>query len=94
MTGVKYQTISSSSVNVGGVTYATAGPGVAGGAGYVQADTVHQLKAEQRIDKREYREELHHDLMATMMQQQGTTVISRTTSNNVASRLSYNVRAL
>ncbi|KPJ08279.1 Zinc finger protein 460 [Papilio machaon] len=68
-TGVKYQTISSSSVNVGGVAYAGASAGA--GAGYVQTDTVHQLKAEQRIDKREYREELHHDLMATMMQQQG-----------------------
>lgn len=62
-TGVKYQTISSSSVNLGNIAYG-------GQASYVQAETVHQhLKAEQRPDKREYREELHHDLMATMMQQ-------------------------
>ncbi|CAH0579176.1 unnamed protein product [Chrysodeixis includens] len=63
-TGVKYQTISAtSSVNLGNIAYG-------GQASYVQAETVHQqLKAEQRADKREYREELHHDLMATMMQQ-------------------------
>ncbi|XP_068631667.1 uncharacterized protein [Battus philenor] len=65
-TGVKYQTISAStsSVNLGNIAYG-------GQGGYVQAETVHQLKAEQRTDKREYREEIHHDLMATMMQQQG-----------------------
>jgi hypothetical protein len=51
-------------VNLGNISYG-------GQAGYVQAETVHQLKAEQRSDKREYREEIHHDLMATMMQQQG-----------------------
>ncbi|CAH2037852.1 unnamed protein product, partial [Iphiclides podalirius] len=63
-TGVKYQTISAtSSVNLGNIAYG-------GQGGYVQAETVHQLKAEQRTDKREYREELHHDIMATMMQQQ------------------------
>ncbi|CAH0701370.1 unnamed protein product [Spodoptera exigua] len=63
-TGVKYQTISaSSSVNLGNIAYG-------GQASYVQAETVHQqLKAEQRPEKREYREELHHDIMATMMQQ-------------------------
>lgn len=62
-TGVKYQTISSSSVNLGNIAYG-------GQTSYVQAETVHQqLKTEQRVDKREYREELHHDLMATMMQQ-------------------------
>ncbi|XP_026725203.1 neurotrophin receptor-interacting factor homolog [Trichoplusia ni] len=69
-TGVKYQTISAtSSVNLGNIAYG-------GQASYVQAETVHQqLKAEQRADKREYREELHHDLMATMMQQhQGINV--------------------
>lgn len=66
-TGVKYQTISaSSSVNLGNIAYG-------GQASYVQAETVHQqLKSEQRADKREYREDLHHDLMATMMQQQVT----------------------
>ncbi|XP_028043982.1 zinc finger protein 551-like isoform X1 [Bombyx mandarina] len=60
--GVKYQTItaSSSSVNLGNVSYG-------GQTSYVQAE-VQQLK-EQRLDKREYREELHHDLMATMMHQ-------------------------
>ncbi|CAH0398015.1 unnamed protein product [Chilo suppressalis] len=63
-TGVKYQTISSSSVNLGNIAYG------GGQTSYVQ-ETVQQLKAEQR-DKREYREELHHDLMATMMQQQVT----------------------
>ncbi|KAL4709925.1 hypothetical protein ACJJTC_003888 [Scirpophaga incertulas] len=64
-TGVKYQTISasSSSVNLGNICYGAQ-------TGYVQAETVQHLKAEQRVDKREYREELHHDLMATMMQQQ------------------------
>lgn len=60
-TGVKYQTISSS-VNLGNIAYG-------GQANYVQGETVHQMKAEQRMDKREFREELHHDLMATMMQQ-------------------------
>ncbi|KAJ2946112.1 hypothetical protein O0L34_g5034 [Tuta absoluta] len=62
-TGVKYQTISasSSSVNLGNISY--------GGQSYVQAETVQQLKAENRADKREFREEVHHDLMATMMQQ-------------------------
>ncbi|CAG9786314.1 unnamed protein product [Diatraea saccharalis] len=61
--GVKYQTISaSSSVNLGNIAYG------GGQTSYVQ-ETVQQLKAEQR-DKREYRDELHHDLMATMMQQQ------------------------
>lgn len=65
---MKYQTISAtSSVNLGNIAYG-------GQGGYVQAETMHQLKAEQRIDKREYREELHHDLMATMMQQQGETL--------------------
>lgn len=62
-TGVKYQTISaSSSVNLGNIAYG-------GQTSYLQAETVHQMKAEQRMDKREFREELHHDLMATMMQQ-------------------------
>ncbi|KAJ8730273.1 hypothetical protein PYW07_017311 [Mythimna separata] len=72
-TGVKYQTISSSSVNLGNIAYG-------GQASYVQAETVQQhLKAEQRPDKREYREELHHDLMATMMQQhQGINVAQAT----------------
>ncbi|XP_059053084.1 zinc finger and BTB domain-containing protein 14-like isoform X1 [Achroia grisella] len=66
-TGVKYQTISTSSVNLGNIAYG-------GQASYVQAETVHQqLKAEQRTDKREYRDELHHDLMATMMQQHQVT---------------------
>ncbi|CAB3223817.1 unnamed protein product [Arctia plantaginis] len=67
-TGVKYQTISSSSsVNLGNIAYG-------GQTSYVQAETVHQqLKTEQRVDKREYREELHHDLMATMMQQHQVT---------------------
>ncbi|XP_075973622.1 uncharacterized protein LOC142974932 isoform X2 [Anticarsia gemmatalis] len=67
-TGVKYQTISaSSSVNLGNIAYG-------GQTSYVQAETVHQqLKSEQRADKREYREELHHDLMATMMQQHQVT---------------------
>ncbi|CAH0719546.1 unnamed protein product, partial [Brenthis ino] len=61
-TGVKYQSITatSSTVNVGNIAY-----GGAGQVGYVQ-ETV--LKGEQR-DKREYRDELHHDLMASMMQQ-------------------------
>ncbi|XP_047529972.1 chorion transcription factor Cf2-like [Vanessa atalanta] len=61
-TGVKYQSITatSSTVNVGNIAY-----GGGGQVGYVQ-ETV--LKGEQR-DKREYREELHHDLMASMMQQ-------------------------
>ncbi|CAH2106637.1 unnamed protein product [Euphydryas editha] len=61
-TGVKYQSITatSSTVNVGNIAY-----GGSGQVGYVQ-ETV--LKGEQR-DKREYREELHHDLMASMMQQ-------------------------
>lgn len=66
-TGVKYQTISasSSSVNLGNITYG-------GQTSYVQTESVQQqLKAEHRAEKREYREELHHDLMATMMQQQG-----------------------
>ncbi|KAH9640117.1 hypothetical protein HF086_016048 [Spodoptera exigua] len=73
-TGVKYQTISaSSSVNLGNIAYG-------GQASYVQAETVHQqLKAEQRPEKREYREELHHDIMATMMQQhQGINVAQAT----------------
>lgn len=62
-TGVKYQTISAtSSVNLGNIAYG-------GQTSYVQAESIHQLKAEQRTDKREYREELHHDIMATMMQQ-------------------------
>ncbi|KAG6450326.1 hypothetical protein O3G_MSEX006510 [Manduca sexta] len=68
-TGVKYQTISAStsSVNLGNITYG-------GQASYVQTETVQQqLKAEQRTDKREYREELHHDLMATMMHQHQVT---------------------
>lgn len=50
-------------MNLGNIAYG-------GQASYVQAETVHQqLKAEQRPEKREYREELHHDIMATMMQQ-------------------------
>ncbi|KAJ0177058.1 hypothetical protein K1T71_007067 [Dendrolimus kikuchii] len=62
-TGVKYQTISAtSSVNLGNIAYG-------GQTSYVQAESIHQLKAEQRTDKREYRDELHHDIMATMMQQ-------------------------
>lgn len=61
-TGVKYQTISSSSVNLGNIAYG-------GQTSYVQAETVHQMKAEHRTDRREFREEIHHDLMATMMQQ-------------------------
>lgn len=62
-TGVKYQTVSSSSsVNLGNIAYG-------GQTSYMQAETVHQMKAEQRVDKREFREEIHHDLMATMMQQ-------------------------
>lgn len=64
---MKYQTISaSSSVNLGNITYG-------GQTSYVQAE-MHQLK-EQR-DKREYRDDLHHDLMTTMMQQQGDKVYS------------------
>ncbi|XP_060802981.1 chorion transcription factor Cf2 [Amyelois transitella] len=60
-TGVKYQTISaSSSVNLNNITY--------GGQSYVQEV---QLK-EQRTDKREYREELHHDLVTVMQQHQVT----------------------
>lgn len=62
---MKYQTISAStsSVNLGNITYG-------GQASYVQE--TQQLKAER--DKREYREEVHHDIMATMMQQhQGET---------------------
>ncbi|XP_053607171.1 zinc finger protein 444-like [Plodia interpunctella] len=60
-TGVKYQTISaSSSVNLNNIQY--------GGQGYVQEV---QLK-EQRSDKREYREELHHDLVTVMQQHQVT----------------------
>lgn len=59
--GVKYQTISAStsSVNLGNITYG-------GQTSYVQAESVQQLKAEHRTEKRE---EIHHDLMATMMQQ-------------------------
>ncbi|XP_028163138.1 zinc finger protein 710-like isoform X2 [Ostrinia furnacalis] len=68
-TGVKYQTISaSSSVNLGNITYG-------GQTSYVQAE-VQQLKAEQR-DKREYREDITHDIMATMMQQQGDTFVTQ-----------------
>ncbi|KAL0841008.1 hypothetical protein ABMA28_014783 [Loxostege sticticalis] len=73
-TGVKYQTISAStsSVNLGNITYG-------GQTSYVQAETVQQLK-EQRADKREYREELTHDLMATMMQQhQGESFVTQAT---------------
>ncbi|XP_026317678.1 zinc finger protein 583-like isoform X2 [Hyposmocoma kahamanoa] len=60
-TGVKYQTISAStsSVNLGNITYG-------GQTSYVQAESVQQLKAEKR-------EEIHHDLMATMMQQHQVT---------------------
>lgn len=71
-TGVKYQAISTSSVGLSNLTY--------GGQTmtYVQAgDQVapqQTLKAEHRVntnDKRsEYRaDELHHDIMTTMMQQ-------------------------
>lgn len=56
--GVKYQAISSSTLN--NIAY--------GQTSYVQAEAVHQMK-EQRMDKREFSQELHHDLMATMMQQ-------------------------
>lgn len=65
---MKYQSITatSSTVNVGNIAY-----GGGGQVGYVQ-ETV--LKGEQR-DKREYRDELHHDLMASMMQQhQGNSI--------------------
>ncbi|XP_045497680.1 fez family zinc finger protein erm-like isoform X1 [Colias croceus] len=56
--GVKYQTITSSStVNVGNIAY---------GAQYVPAEE--PLKGER--DKRDYRDDLQHDIMATMMQQQ------------------------
>lgn len=56
ITGVKYQTITSSStVNVGNIAYTG------------QYVTEEQLKER---DKREYREELQQDIMATMMQQQ------------------------
>lgn len=59
--GVKYQTISAStsSVNLGNITYG-------GQTSYVQAESIQQLKSEHRTEKRE---EIHHDLMATMMQQ-------------------------
>ncbi|CAF4923421.1 unnamed protein product [Pieris macdunnoughi] len=58
-TGVKYQTIpSSSTVNVGNIAYTG------------QYITEEHLKER---DKREYREELQQDIMATMMQQQQVT---------------------
>ncbi|CAK1547019.1 unnamed protein product [Leptosia nina] len=59
--GVKYQTITSSStVNVGNIAY----------SGQYVSESDH-LKGDR--DKREYREELQHDIMATMMQQQQVT---------------------
>lgn len=60
-TGAKYQTVSTS-VNLGNIAYG-------GQPNYVQAESVQPMKVEQRTDKREYREELQHDLVTTMMQQ-------------------------
>lgn len=66
-TGVKYESISasSSSVNMGNIAYG-------GQANYIQ-ENVH-MKGEHR-EKREYRDDLQHDLMATMMQHQGMLTI-------------------